>query len=390
MSNSAWNQAADWLATQQNAMLELLADLVNIDSGSYDKPGVAQVFRRLERHYNEHGLQVQPHYVDGIEAAISVTLNPGCTAGQPVLLMGHCDTVFPKGEAQRRPYSMDGTRAFGPGVADMKAGLVMHAFVLAALHRFGITDHEVIGLFTCDEEIGSPLSKPVITEFAQRARYAFNGEPGRASGNVITGRKGGVFMEMSIEGKAAHSGANFTEGINAISEAAHKIIELDKLTDLERGITVNVGLVSGGQSVNTSAPSAKAAIDLRIRDMHQRNETMGRIQCICTKSFITGTLAKLGIMGEFHPFVPSANSQKLYQLYEDTVTGLGHHTGQEFSGGCADSGVTSNMGVITLCGTGPLGAKYHTPDEYCETSTIIPRAQAVVLTMQKLNATQWE
>jgi glutamate carboxypeptidase len=390
MTTSSWTDAANWLATQHDAMIALLADLVNIDSGSYDKPGVAHVFRRLERHYNQHGLQVQSHVVDGVEAAISVTLNPGSTTSKPVLLMGHCDTVFPTGEAQRRPFRIEGTRAYGPGVADMKAGLVMHAFVLAALHKFAITDHEVIGLFTCDEEIGSPLSKPVITEFAKRAGFAFNGEPGRASGNVITGRKGGVFMEMNIEGKAAHSGANFSEGINAISEAAHKIIELDKLTDLERGITVNVGLISGGQSVNTSAPSAKTAIDLRIRDLEQRNEVVGRIQCICNKSFITGTLAKLGIMGEFHPFVPSPNSQKLYQLYEDTITSIGHHTGQEFSGGCADSGVTSSMGVITLCGTGPLGAKYHTPDEYCEISTIVPRAKAVVLTMAKLNAQQWE
>lgn len=121
---------------------------------------------------------------------------------------------------------------------------------------------------------------------------------------MVTGRKGGVFFGVEIEGKAAHSGANFAEGISAISELAHKVVALDALTDLDKGVTVNVGLVSGGLSVNTSAPSAKAAIDLRIFDLDQRESLVGRIRCICDKSFIQGTRSTLNITGEFRPSFP--------------------------------------------------------------------------------------
>ncbi len=383
MQNS---KAVDWIDSQHTAMLSLLEELVGIDSHSYYKEGVAQVFRKLESFFKTFGLKTESHFVQGVEAALSVTLNPGASLGRPVLLMGHCDTVFPKGEVAKRPFRIEGNRAYGPGVADMKAGVVMNAFIIAALAQSDQTTTEVSALFTCDEEIGSPLSREVIEAFARKAAFVFNGEPGRPSGNVVTGRKGGIFLEMDVQGKAAHSGANFSEGINAISEIANKIIELDKLTDIDEGLTVSVGLISGGQSVNTSAPSAKAAIDVRVKDLAQREHVMSRIRCICNKNFITGTLAKLSVIGEFKPFVPTAASQKLFELYRDTLKDIGHQADQEFSGGCADSGVTSSLGAITLCGTGPVGGKFHTPDEYTEIDSFLPRAKAVLLTIGKVHA----
>lgn len=377
----------DWIEQRQPAMLTLLEELVNIDSHSYYKEGVSQVFRRLQRFFEEFGLKTESHFVKGVEAALSVTVNPGSKVGRPVLLMGHCDTVFPKGEVAKRPFRIENGRAYGPGVADMKAGVVMNAFIIASLTQSNEPAPEVTALFTCDEEIGSPLSKEVIEVFARKSAFVFNGEPSRPSGNVVTGRKGGIFLEMDVEGKAAHSGANFADGINAISEIANKIVELDKLTNLDQGLTVSVGLISGGQSVNTSAPSAKAAIDVRVRDLQQREDVVGRIQCICNKKFITGTLSRLNIIGEFKPFVPSPESQKLFELYRDCLHSLGHRTDQEFSGGCADSGVTSSLGAVTLCATGPIGGKFHTPDEYMETDSFIPRAKAVLLAIDKLNNT---
>ena len=380
MSQQAIVGASTWLQDQRENMLVLLADLVNIDSGSFDKPGVARVFRRLEAFFTGQGLAVTPHFVDGMEAALSVTVNAGSTCGRPVLLMGHCDTVFPAGEAARRPFRIEGGRAYGPGVADMKSGIVMNAFLLAALAHGGEGAPEVTGLFTCDEEIGSPLSKAVIEPFAKKAGFVFNAEPGRPSGNVVTGRKGGVFFGLDIEGKAAHSGVNFAEGISAISELAHKVVALDELTDLDQGVTVNVGLVSGGLSVNTSAPSANAAIDLRIFNLEQRESLVGRIRCICDQAFVPGTRSRLQITGEFRPFVPTPQSQQLFELYQAEG---------EFSGGCADSGVTSSLGAITLCGTGPVGGKFHTTDEYCEVDTIVPRGLAVLHTIARLPKAAW-
>jgi len=248
---------ADWLATQQEAMLAMLREMVNTDSGSYDKPGIDAVGAVVQRFLAAHDIPVetirQPKHGDCLRAAVPWD-GPAGNAGGNIVLMGHRDTVFPEGEATRRPFTIRDGIAYGPGVADMKAGLVMNCFVLAAFAKFGGAPAPLVGLFTGDEEIGSPEGRAVIETEARRARVVFNSEPGRVSGNVVTGRKGGVFMGFRVIGKAAHSGANFADGVSAIEELARKVQAIHALTDLERGITLNVGLISGGQSVNTVAP----------------------------------------------------------------------------------------------------------------------------------------
>src|SRR5437764_8965588 len=268
----------DWLAAQRPAMVALLEELVNIDSGSYHKPGVDAVGARLraflERASIEHDVLPNERFGDAVRARI------GSGPNTTILLMGHRDTVFPQGEASRRPFRVEGGRAHGPGVADMKAGLVMNAFVLAAFAKFGGAPAPLVGLFTSDEEIGSPSSRPVIEAEARRARAVFNSEPRRPTGTVVSGRKGGVFMICDVTGKAAHSGGNFEQGISAIEEIARKIIALHALTDIPRGITVNVGLISGGQTVNTVAPSATCEIDLRFITSADRAMMMEKIERI--------------------------------------------------------------------------------------------------------------
>ncbi len=253
-------QITAWLATQQDAMIALLREMVDIDSGSYNKSGIDAVGDVVRRFMAAHSIPVetvhQPKHGDCLRAVVPWD-GPAGNAGGNVVLMGHRDTVFPDGEVARRPFTILDGVAYGPGVADMKAGLVMNCFVLAAFAKFGGAPAPLLGLFTGDEEIGSPEGRAVIENEARRARVVFNSEPGRVSGNVVTGRKGGVFMQMRITGKAAHSGGNFTDGISAIEELARKIQAMHALTDLDRGITLNVGLVRGGQSVNTVAPWAE-------------------------------------------------------------------------------------------------------------------------------------
>ena len=234
-----------WLATQHDAMVALLREMVDIDSGSYNKPGIDAVGAVVQRFMQAQGIPVtvarQQKHGDCLRAAVPWD-GPAGNAGGNIVLMGHRDTVFPDGEATRRPFTIRDGIAYGPGVADMKAGLVMNCFVLAAFAKFGGSPAPLVGLFTGDEEIGSPEGRAVIEAEARRARVVFNSEPGRVSGNVVTGRKGGVFMVFRITGRAAHSGANFADGISAIEELARKTQALHALTDLERGITVNVGL----------------------------------------------------------------------------------------------------------------------------------------------------
>lgn len=377
-------QICDWLASQHGEMLKLIEEVVNIDSGSYDKAGVDKVGERFIRHYNERGMltKVEPHGTFG--DAIHIRLDDNLSNEKPIVLMGHRDTVFPKGEVARRKFKIEGTRAYGPGVADMKAGLVMNAFVLEAFKRFGGAPAPLAGLITSDEEIASPSSRPVIERVAREACAVFNSEPGRPTGNVVTGRKGGVFMKIEVFGRAAHSGGAFEKGISAIGELAHKIVAMHALTDLKRGITVNVGLISGGQSVNTTAPLAEGRIDLRYVKPADRAYAVGAIQKIADTATVPGTTAKLEILGEFAPLAQSEGSQRMFETYSAASKDLGLTVQGEFSGGCADSGFTAGVGCPTICAVGPVGGNAHTAEEYLEVNSIVPRAQALALSILRL------
>ncbi len=378
---------ANWLATQHGPMIELLRDMVDIDSGSYDKPGIDAVGAVVQRFLEAHGIPVEhvPQSRHGDCLRAIVPHEGGGNAGGKIVLMGHRDTVFPAGEVARRPFSIDGTIASGPGVADMKAGLVMNCFVLAAFARFGGSPGPLVGLFTGDEEIGSPEGRPVIEAEARGARVVFNSEPGRPNGGVVTGRKGGVFMGLRIEGRAAHSGGNFEHGISAIEELARKIVALHALTDLARGITLNVGLVSGGQSVNTVAPWAEAQIDLRYVKPEDHDDVMARIAAIAAHANVPGTRSTLEIKGEFSPLVQTDAARRLFELYVSTAAASGLSVTGEFSGGCADSGFTAGVGTPTICAVGPVGGKAHTPEEYLELDTLVPRAQACARAILQLD-----
>ena len=374
----------DWLSQQHQAMLGLLEEVVNIDSGSYDKAGVDRVGDRFIQFYSERGLltRVEPHETYG--DAIHIRLDDSLSNEKPIVLMGHRDTVFPKGEVARRRFKIEGSRAYGPGVADMKAGLVMNAFVLDAFKRFGGAPAPLAGLITSDEEIASPSSRPVIERVARGASAVFNSEPGRPTGNVVTGRKGGIFLRCEVVGRAAHSGGAFEKGISAIGELAHKIVALHAITDLKRGITVNVGLVSGGQSVNTTAPLAEGRIDLRYVKPADRTYALAAMQRIVDTATVPGTTAKLEILGEFAPLTQSEASERIFQAYGAASKALGMTVVGEFSGGCADSGFTAGVGCPTVCAVGPVGGNAHTVEEYLEVTSLVPRAQALALAILRL------
>ncbi len=384
-----------WLAGQQSAMIELLRELVSIDSGSHNKPGIDAVGAVLRRFLEGHGIAVetipQKTYGDCLRALVPAP-DPGRDpaggkiGGGKILLLGHSDTVYPDGEAARRPFMLSDGIATGPGVADMKAGLVMNAFLLAAFARNGGAPRPLIGLFTGDEEVGSPEGRAVIEAEARGARAVFNAEPGRLSGNVVSRRKGGVFMAMHVIGRAAHSGSHFAEGVSAIEELARKIVAIHALTDLARGITLNVGLVSGGQSVNTVAPWAEGQIDFRYVVAEDRAEILAKLQTIAAQSFVPGTRATLEIRGEFLPLTQDDDAERLLALYAHSATASGFTPSGEFSGGCADSGFTAAVGAPTLCAIGPVGGKAHSPEEFLLVETMIPRAVACARTILALGA----
>lgn len=379
--------ACDWLASQQAEMIECLKTLVDIDSNSYDKAGTDAVADVIVEWLEADGIDVtrtpRPESGDILEARLEGD-GSDASVGH-VLMMGHRDTVFPTGTVAERGFTREGDIGYGPGVADMKAGLVLNIFVLRALKRLAPLPFPVRALFTADEEIGSRDGTAFIREAASGARAVLNAEPGRISGNVVTGRKGGAAFQIEVTGVAAHSGVSHADGASAIETLARKIIKLHALTDYDSGVTTNVGLIEGGVSRNTVAPSATAQLDTRFVTNQQRVELLAAIEAIIAEEEVPGTQATIRQTSGFLPMEP-AMSEALFARYRAQAEKLGFSVEGEFTGGCSDAGTTASLGIPTLCGTGPVGAKMHTDDEYCRLETFVPRAQAVAATILELAA----
>lgn len=373
----------DWLATQEDAMIECLEALVNTDSNSYDKEGVDTAGRLMASWLEVDGIEYRWHRLENSGDVLEARVGGYKQSVLPAIyLMGHRDTVFPKGTIAKRAFSREGMTAFGPGVADMKSGLVLNCFVLKGLQYIlnntdiGELPYTVVGLFTGDEEIGSPEGRHIIQQTVKGAKAVFNAEPGRISGNVVSARKGGASFEITVNGKAAHSGVSHADGASAIGALAQIVTELHELTNYESGVTTNVGLIHGGMSSNTVAPEASASLDLRYITKAQMVEVMDNIQDIVDQPRSKGVTASVRLLSAFHPF-ESSMSEVLLKHYQTQAESLGFSVEGEFTGGCSDAGFTSTMGVPTLCGTGPVGAKMHTEGELCLLDTLVPRTQAV-------------
>jgi glutamate carboxypeptidase len=377
--SSLADRASDWLSTRHDEMEAFLKTLVDIDSNSFDKTGTDKVGAAIAAFFEADGIAVSrvanDTYGDCLKAEI-----PGRGGNAPVLMMGHRDTVFPKGTTTTRGFSKSGKTAYGPGVADMKGGLVVNCFVLRALKAAGGADFPVVALFTADEEIGSPSGRAVIEETARGARAVFNSEPGRVSGNVVTGRKGGTTIDIFVEGKAAHSGANHQDGASAIGALAAKIIKLHALTDYAAGITTNVGVIKGGMTHNTVAPSAEAELDIRFVELAHLPKILADVTAILEHEDVPGTRARWVQGATFLP-LEAHMSADLFERYHAAAEAEGFAVAGEFTGGCSDAGFTAALGVPSLCGLGPVGGKAHTDEEFLDLTTLVPRARAMARTI---------
>lgn len=372
-----------WLDTQEGAMVEFLGSIVKIDSNSYDKAGVDRCGDAIAAFLGANGLPVTTIPLDAHGDILRVEA-PGGAGERPILILGHRDTVFPTGDAARRPFTIRHGRAHGPGVADMKAGLVVNCFVLAAFARFGGAPAPLVGLVTGDEEIGSPASRPYIEAEARKALAVFNAESARANGDFVVARRGCIFVEIVVEGRSAHSGVNFDDGRSAVEALARKITALYALTRRADLVTVNVGQIAGGQSVNTVADRASARIDLRYYEPEDRGRLLGDLARIVESEDAPGTRARFEIFGEFPPMNETPASRALAELYADSATQLGFETRGAMTAGAADSSFTAAAGAPTLCGLGAVGGRYHSDDEYMEIASLVPRAKALALTIARL------
>ncbi|TCL73242.1 glutamate carboxypeptidase [Hydrogenispora ethanolica] len=348
--------------------LALLAELVNIDSGTGDREGLQRVAAVLEREVSDLGLSWET--LEAGNGSLHYVARRG--HGAPLLLIAHLDTVFARGTAAARSFRSAGERALGPGVADCKAGVVTILGALAKLAEVGWPDRELICLFNSDEEIGSPGSREIIERLARGAVAALVVEPADGE-SLIVARKGIGRFVLRVTGKAAHSGANYSEGCNAVLELAHKIIDIQSLTDLAAGVTLNVGVVQGGQRPNIVPDLAVAEIDLRTVRPGQETRVMAELRRIARECRVPGTRATLSGGITRPPMPASPAGRRLFEEFQKAARGLGFELTACESGGGSDANLVAALGIPVIDGVGPSGGGYHSETEYLEIPSLFRR-----------------
>jgi glutamate carboxypeptidase len=351
-------------------LLDLLRQLVELESPSTDKPATDRIGR----------------FVADLarEAGASVTILPQERRGDHVLarwgegvggflLLCHLDTVWPLGTLAERPWRVEGDRAYGPGCYDDKASVVVILAALRALRDVGrLPSRPVTVLFNSDEEVGSRTSRPIIEAQAAEADVVFCVEPVLADGALKVWRKGTGGYTVTALGRSAHAGADHEAGVNAIEELAHQLLRLQGMTDYASGTTVNVGWVRGGTRTNVVPDRAQARVDLRVRTAAEGARMHAAITGI--KPVLPG--ARLVVEGGLRrpPMEASPLTLEPFRRAQEIAAGLGLALTASGSGGASDANFTAALGVPTLDGLGAVGDGAHSPAEYVFIPSLPERA----------------
>jgi glutamate carboxypeptidase len=355
-----------------DAYLEDLRWMVGVDCGTYTPEGVNRIADRCAGRFADMGFEVERRRHDAEPALGDCLIGRRNGAGPRVLLIGHMDTVFDEGTAGRRPYRVEGDRAFGPGVSDMKGGLLAGFLALEALEAAGV-DSAVTFVCNPDEEIGSVFSKDVIREVASDADVCFVLECARANGNVVSARKGITELRVDIAGRAAHAGVEPEKGSNAILEAAHKVMALQALNGRWDGVTVNVGVIAGGTRPNVVPDRCSLQVDMRSPREELFAEAEAEARRIAESNSVPGVTSAARLMAEHRPMERTHASERLVGLARSVAGELGFDLADQATGGASDANTTSAMGVPTLDGLGPIGGDAHGEAEWLDLPSVVPR-----------------
>lgn len=368
-----------YIGSKERHLLEFLEQIVNIDSGSYDKAGVDYLGSVLEERFALLGFSVeripQKEFGDHL-----ICHKPG-TGQNRILFLGHMDTVFPAGTANSRPFRVENSRAYGPGVLDMKGGIVCLFYALEALKATGHASYGLMTMnvvFNSDEEFFSPTSRRIIENQARQAHTVCVFEPSRPGGEYVIRRKGAAKYTLTVRGRAAHAGAQPEQGRSAIGELAHKIIALHALTDFTIGTTLNVGIIRGGERSNVVPDKAYAEIDLRVSDIEEAERIHTCIRDIAMRRTIPDTNADLTGELVFPPMEQTPQAKRLFEAVQEAGRSLGLELRGISSGGVSDGNYVSQF-APTIDGMGPQGSEAHSDREFIEVATLTERSKVTAL-----------
>ncbi len=353
--------------------IEELRELCSIDSYSYHKPGLDEIALFLAARMRGLGMNATIVERESWGNDLLGTLHG--KGGANILLLGHMDTVYPVGIASSRPVQVDGDIIYGPGVSDMKGGILSAIYAIEALlamnyRAFG----EIRFLCVSDEEINTRHCQDIMQTACENAQGALVLEAARSNGDIVSARKGHTWYKLTALGRSAHAGVEPEKGRNAVIEMAHQILQFQNLNGWREGITINAGVISGGTLPNVVPDFAQAQFDLRFLLEEDRIATEQRFHELIKQKRIANVELTLERAPDMKaPMVLTSESQKLAHQAQRIANLLGFSINHVLTGGASDASYATSHGVPALDGLGPIGGRDHSPDEYLVLSCVAPR-----------------
>ncbi|MEU8125207.1 M20 family metallopeptidase [Spirillospora sp. NPDC049024] len=361
--------------------------LVNTDCGSWDAAGVNKVADYCARRLLELGCTVDrvpvgPSDGRALGDVVVGRRQGGLLNGRRILLLSHMDTVFEDGTAAARPFHIRNGRAHGPGVTDDKAGLLAGLTALETLIAAGAeTYREVVAVFSPDEEIGAPGSRGLIEQLSREADVALCLECAREDGAIVKARKGIADVHVDIRGRPAHAGIEPERGASAALAAAGLVIELERLNGGRPGVSVNVGVIRAGSRANIVCPQAHLEAEVRATTRADLADTLTEIDRLAARLPVPGTAALIRRRAVLPPMEADGG-------LVDAAVAIAAELGLELravgTGGVADANLAAACGTPTLDGLGPVGGGDHTPDEWLDLSSVVPRTTVLAALIARL------
>ena len=371
------DQALAYLDQCREEMLFLWETLVRMESPSADPEAIDRLASHLDTYCRALGMETEKFRPEGAGTCLAAATP--ARALPPILLLGHMDTVHPVGSFPGGPFTRRDGCVYGPGVHDCKGGLVMALYVIRALQHIGYDRRQLRLALVSDEETCHSLSQMASVEFlerhAQGCGAAFTFESGLLNGDIVTGRKGGGVIRLTVEGIASHCGTAPEKGASAVREAARKVVAIQALSDPAH-TTFNCGIIHGGTSANVVPDRCEVSVALRFHTNRDRDEALSALQSICGRVETPGTQCTLSPLAGFPAMEETDRTAALFALYRETSTALGLGTPESvYSAGCSDSAYTTALGIPTLCAVGVLGQGQHSPDEHAFADSLLPQAK---------------
>lgn len=383
------DKAYQWIDEHKDEMISLWKEMVTIDSGIGVKEGGMAMGNLCAGILEKLGFSIRR--VPYEKCGDTIIGERGDMTKPFTILMGHMDTVFFKGEPEKRPFTIKDGKAYGPGVLDMKGGVTILLSTLKALHEAGFEDFPCKVILDADEEPAHVFSNApeVIQKEAEGAKCAFNFETGFTDHSLVVQRKGCWRFFIETFGRSCHVGNDPENGRSAILEMAHKIIEIEKLTDYSKQYNVNVGTIEGGTVANAAPAYCKVECDFRYTHPEDLPVLRRKVDEVCSRQYVPDTITKVSDSVGFATMTRLPGNLELLKIAQEVAEESGFPKPEaRLCGGGSDAAYTTAMGVPTLCAVGVEGARNHTVEEWADVDSLFRRAKQMAGILLKVNGSK--